>query len=189
MIDLVLNEKLEILPDFKRNIAVKIMKIKHPKDLQKTKFDINIIEGCNYNREILETKSIDMLVSPEKTQRSDMLNQRNSGLNQVLCNLARKNGISIGFNIQELIKTKGVERAQILGRMKQNVVMCRKYKATMILASFAETIYDQKTAYELQQFGKIIGMTPKEAKEALSNIEKIVQDKVGFIKTGLRLVS
>mgnify|MGYP001578923586 CR=1 FL=1 len=88
-------------------------------------------------------------------------------MNQVLLQLAHKNDTAIGFALQPLLAVKGEQRAMLMGRMMQNVRLCRKYKVRMVLCSFAEDLFDLRSASDLQSFGRVLGMTPGEAKEAL----------------------
>ena len=132
----------------------------------------NIVEGISEekNRKTVENKQVDILVAPERVGRKDRLNQRDSGLNDVLCKLAKENDVAIGFSFSDLLNSK--YRAVVLGRMMQNVRLCRKYKVRMVLASFAHDPWDMRSAYDLLAFGQVLGMTPKEATIALNFAKK-----------------
>ena len=118
-----------------------------------------------------EDKRIDMVVSSERISGKDFIHYRNSGLNQVLCKLAKKNNITLGFNFNDILKGK-----PNMGRMMQNVRLCRKYKVRMVLASFASSIYEMRNPKDLMSFGKCIGMTDKEAKDAVSiNMQEMIK--------------
>ncbi len=156
------------------------------KKMNKAGHELAVIKGSALNREVLENKRADILISAESYGGVDTTHFRNSGLNQVLCKLAFKNGIAIAFNFNDILKTKGAERSLLLGRMMQNVRLCRKYENKMIIASFASNKYELKSASDLISFGITMGMTPKEAKESLMNIDKILEEK-RKIAEGLRL--
>jgi len=157
------------------------------KKMNKTKQELIIINGSLLNRAVLENRKVDLLVGVERSSRDDMMHFRNSGLNQVLCKLAHKNDIAIAFNFNDLLKARGIERSVLLGRMAQNVRLCRKYKNKMIIASFAGNEYELKSANDLVSFGIVIGMAPKEAKESLMNVNKILEEK-RKIAEGFKLV-
>lgn len=100
-----------------------------------------------FNRKILEMQGIDILLSPEIHARKDKLKQRDSGLNEILCKLARKNNIKIGINLEEISKLQKKEKAKILSRIMQNISLCKrtgteiviypkKYKKQDIIAFF-----------------------------------------------------
>lgn len=166
-IDLVLTkERFENL-GFSRVLAVDVIKPKIRKDIFKIKKNgLVIVEGGRFNREILSNRKVDVLLSPEKGIKKDSLHYRNSGLNHVLCNLARKNNIAIGISFNEILNSK--KRDKLLGRIMQNIRLCRKYKVRMLLASFATNKYEMRLANDLISFAVCIGMHPKEAKGALS---------------------
>lgn len=81
-----------------------------------------------FNRKILETKDVNVLLSPEIHDRKDYMKQRDSGLNEFLTKLAAKNNISIGINIDEIQKLDKKDKARILARIKQNIMLCKKAK-------------------------------------------------------------
>lgn len=130
--------------------------------------ELNIVEGGDdkKNRKIVETKNIDILISPEKIRVKDFMHSRDSGLNQVLCKLAKKNEIAIGFDFNLVLKAKN--RAVIIGRMMQNVKLCRKYKVKMVLLSGAFNELEMRNPKDLISFGIVLGMTSLEAKIALN---------------------
>lgn len=177
---------------FSSFIKIEIIKAASPLDLEKkinrSKQKIVVAEGSELNRLILENKKVDILTGAEKSKKSDFLHYRNSGLNQVLCKLANKNNIAIAFNFNDVLIAKGTERARIMGRMMQNARLCRKYNVKMIIASFASNKFELKNANDLISFGTVIGMTPKEAKESLMNIELLMADKKSRVHEGVKIV-
>jgi len=85
-------------------------------------------EDDELNRKVLEKLEIQiLLINLEK--RKDYQKQRNSGLNQVMAKIAKKNNIKIGINFDELLDSKDKEK--ILSRISQNIELCNKYKIQM----------------------------------------------------------
>lgn len=86
-----------------------------------------IIKGrdLEFNRKILELKKVNMLILQHKLGR-DKLKQRDSGLNEILCEIARKNNITLAVDFSEIINTEGKERAKILGRLIQNLKLMKR---------------------------------------------------------------
>ena len=121
----------------------------------------------NGDRKNFENKKVDIITGLEKEKKADHMKFRNSGLNHVLCKLAKENGITIAFSFNDVLKSKNMLRGQVLGRMMQNVRLCRKYKVRMMVASFAENKYEMRNVKDLIAFGRTIGMNPGEAKKAL----------------------
>ena len=90
-------------------------------------------------RNIFENKRVDIVTGLENIEDKDDLHYRKSGLDHVLCNLANKNRISVGFSFFDVLNAK--DRGKILGRMMQNAMLCKKYKVNVVVASFARDKY------------------------------------------------
>ena len=135
----------------------------------------HLVEGGSdeINRRAVENKQVDIVLSPEKGRSKKYLHQRDSGLNQVLCKLAKKNKVAIGFNFSSLLHSKDL--SWTLGKMFQNVRLCRKFKVRMVVASFAKNKWEMRAASDLLAFAIVLGMTPKEAKASL-NFQKKTKD-------------
>ncbi len=141
-----------------------------------------IVEGISEekNRKAVENKQVDILLAPERVGKKDRLNQRDSGLNDVLCKFARDNDIAIGFSFSDVLNSK--YRAILLGRMMQNVRLCRKYKVRMVLGSFAKNVWEMRAPNDLSAFGQVLGMTSKEAMIALNFTRKRQAIKITTIE-------
>jgi RNase P/RNase MRP subunit p30 len=110
------------------------------------------------NRKILEKEPIDiLLISMEK--RKDYSKQRNSGFNQVLGKIAKKNKISIGIDLDELINSNKKER--IIARIKQNIKICKKLKIKMYFIGKKE----KRNSHDLKSLGLSLGMPTWMTKE------------------------
>jgi len=176
-IDYVLKEDVRE-PSFEKTYTVKIKKSPSKKQ------ELNIIKTPD-PRKALENKNTDVLLDPYHYIKKDSLHFRNSGLNQVVCKIAKKNKIIIAFSFSNILKSKN--RNKILERIKQNIKLCRKYKVPMIIASFAENEYELRTAKELQNFALFLGMGPNEAKKAVNtDLFRIKKEKLKYIVPGLK---
>ena len=129
-------------------------------------FRIVVAEEENAIRKAAEDKNTDILLVQDSGRARDKVSSRDSGLNQVICKLAYDNKIAIGFSFSEVLNSK--EKHKIIGRMMQNIRLCRKYKVKMILASFANNKWEMRAPRDLISFGIVLGMTGKEANEALN---------------------
>jgi RNase P/RNase MRP subunit p30 len=118
----------------------------------------------NIQRETFENPKINLIFNLEKSPGKDMLHQRASGFNHVLAKICRDRNKMIGFNFNLVLNADKKERARILGRMMQNVRLCRKYKVKKYVGSFANEPFELRSFYELRSFGVCIGMNPGEIK-------------------------
>lgn len=106
------------------------------------------------NRKVLEKLKIQILLIPLK-ERKDFQKQRNSGFNQVMAKVAKKNKIKIGIDFDEIIEEKNlIKKSKILGRLKQNVFLCNKNKIEM------KFIYNKhkRNLHDIKSLGLILGM-------------------------------
>jgi len=103
-----------------------------------------------FNRRVLETIKIDYLVSVEGGVRRDSLKQRDSGFNHVMARIAKEKGIGIVIDFEEVVKLKGKERALRLGRIMQNVRVCRRVGCGIKILGGDERV--------LKSFGFSLGM-------------------------------
>jgi len=106
------------------------------------------------NRKVLEKLKINTLLI-NQTGRKDFSKQRNSGFNQVMAKATKKNNISIGINLDELISSKGSSKAGILARVRQNVALCKKNKLRM---KFIGNSTNQNKTQNLKALGIVLGM-------------------------------
>lgn len=108
------------------------------------------------NRKVLEKESVSILLLNQKS-RKDRMKQRDSGFNQVLAKIAKKNNVSIGINFDEILSSKNPkEKAEILGRVTQNIKLCNKNKLKMRFLSFESKQNPDK--YDLKALGLVLGM-------------------------------
>lgn len=147
VVDIVLFEDTK---GFSRKLGIKLERVSLGKEV--------VTGGISENRKLIESKRVKILVSPHLGARKDFMNFRNSGLNDVLCNLCRKNKISIGFSFSEVLNLSGMQRSEILSRMRQNVRLCSKYGVSMRIFSLAKNPYELRAKDALFAFARILGM-------------------------------
>ena len=125
----------------------------------KTKPIIVKAQNDDFNRKMLEYGKFEILLSPETGNRQRSLRQVDSGLNHVLANIAAKNKIAIGMDVEEISKLTKEEKAKRLERIIKNINICRKAKARLVLLNYK----DKKDA---SNFLISLGASTKQAKEA-----------------------
>jgi len=114
------------------------------------------------SRQSFENPRINMLFNLETSQSHDKIHQRDSNFNQVLAKICKDKNKTIGFNFNLILNADANERHRLLGRMMQNVKLCRKYKVKMYIGSFAREPYELRSFCELISFGVCLGMNPGE---------------------------
>jgi RNase P/RNase MRP subunit p30 len=112
-----------------------------------------------FNRKVLEQNDIDILLAPESHSRKDYLKQRDSGLNEYLCRLAKKNNIKIALDIDNLKKLEKKEKARVLARIRQNIFLAKKTGANIIVFN-----QDKYNILDIQSFFKTLKASTKQVK-------------------------
>ena len=107
------------------------------------------------NRKVMEKESITVLLLNQKN-RKDRMKQRDSGFNQVLAKIAKKNGVVLGINLDEIITSKGRNKYEIIGRIKQNIKLCNKNKLKMRFVSLEGK--HTKDIHDLRALGLVLKM-------------------------------
>ena len=106
-------------------------------------------------KKILEKEKIDILLL-NQLGRKDPMKQRDSGFNQVLARLAKKSGVSVGINFDELLNSKHLkEKSDIIARIRQNVKLANKSKLKM---EFISEKNAKAKSYDLRALGLVLGM-------------------------------
>ena len=131
----------------------------------------------------------------ENPKERDFMDQKNSGIDHIVAKLLKEKGIALELNFSDFLNSYGMARAQRIGRARQNILLARKYKILLIITSGAKDIYGMRAPRELISFGKILGMTDGEAKNALEKNPLVIIKKSADRKnpdkllTGLEVVN
>lgn len=132
--------------------------------IKKSKEKPIIVEAQNdeFNRKILEYGKFNILLSPEKGARKDTPKQLDSGLNNVLVDIAAKNKVAIGINLEDIKKLDKKAKATRLARIKQNIKICRKAHCNIKVINYTDKI---------DAFNLLIslGASTEQAKKAISS--------------------
>lgn len=156
--DIILMEKSEFIENFTKSLGYD--KIFFRDDLKKLKIEFG--STIDKNRILIENKRINLLINPHLNSKKDKLNERQTGLNQVLLTFAKNNNISIGLTLDQF----SIKEA--LGKITSIIKLCRKYKVNLYVFSLAKSKYELKGVSDIISLLKISGFTPGEAKLALT---------------------
>jgi ribonuclease P/MRP protein subunit RPP1 len=115
------------------------------------------------DRQLIEGRNADIIYEFEQEKRRDATHFRSSGLNHVLAKLMKEKKVSYGLSFSQLLRASADEQAQILGRMLQNIKLCRKYKVPVIVASFARHPYEMRDKKDIIAFARTLGLNDYKA--------------------------
>lgn len=129
--------------------------------------DLSIMKAGAENRNALEQGRVDIIFGFEEPGGKDFAFSRNSGLNHILCAIAKEKGVMAGFSFSSVLNAKN--KPVIIGRMKQNIMLCRKYNVETVIASFATSPYEMRSPHDLAAFFACIGMDSGAARKSLES--------------------
>lgn len=123
--------------------------VKNQTEAQRYKGKADYLVGVG-ERALFENKNVSFITNLENIDKKDSVHYRKSGLNQVLCKIAKekKKTILINFNLLLNARDAGV----VLGRMLQNVRFMEKYKVSYQVISGAQYWYEMRSRKDLESF-------------------------------------
>jgi RNase P/RNase MRP subunit p30 len=137
-------------------IAVQLAVLAHPRQVAKAKKLSDFVMVKGNDRQVIEKAKPQLILELESQPKKDPMHARNSGLNHVLCELLHKNNIAVGLSLHLLLHSE--HRSMLLGRMLQNIRLCKKYKVKLVLASFAINPYEMRSAHDMAALERCLGM-------------------------------
>ena len=152
---------------------------------------LKIAKSTEKDQRILEKSAPDVLYGMEFFAKKDPMHFRSSGLNQVLCKLAKKNKVVIAVPLKPIIDSK--DKTLILGRIIQNITLCKKYKVMHAISSFAEKPYEMKSPNDMISFMVSLGMAIPEAKKSVNILGEKIKDNLkkqssDYIREGIKIL-
>ena len=125
-------------------------------------------KSSDKDRLFIEGEKIKLIYGFEEINKKDYMHQRASGLNHILCELARKNNIAIGFSYSSLLNKSGHVTSILIGRMMQNIRLCQKYKVKTAIGAFSENPFDLRSQHDVMSLFNMFGMDNRKIKESFS---------------------
>ncbi|MCB9358620.1 hypothetical protein H6503_01690 [Candidatus Woesearchaeota archaeon] len=117
----------------------------------KSKSAVVVVKVGDDIRSVLEKNTSLHIYGMEFHSNKDFVHFRNSGLNQILVAIAKKNNHKFVFNFADFLKVKDSRKSKILGRVKQNMTMCKKAGVEYSFRSFATDILGIKDFTSLKK--------------------------------------
>lgn len=163
-----IQEKLNSLEENKK-MQIEIGFIVNQKNINKAfkQSKLLVVKSSDKDRFFIESKKIKLIYGFEETQKKDYLHQRASGLNHILCELARNNNVAIGFSYGSLFNKTNPTKALLIGRMIQNISLCQKYKVKTVVGSFSEKPFDLRANHDITSFFSLLGINIKNIRQSL----------------------
>jgi len=138
----------------------------------RSKAEILMVHGGDYdiNRAACENSAIDVLCHPE-------LNRMDSGLDHICVRAAAENNVAIEINFREILESYKKRRVNILGYMRQNIMLCNKYGANIITTSGAVSKWGMRSPRELASHVHLLGLDLTKAIASVSTVPESILKK------------
>lgn len=152
------NQKISSLKENK-NISIETGFVVNQKNLNKAvKFSkLLAVKSSDNDRFFIESKKIKLIYGLEESNKKDYMHQRASGLNHILCEIAKKNNVAIVFSYSSLFNENKSMSSILIGRMMQNIQLCKKYKCNVVIASFAENPFHLRAHHDIKSLFYLLG--------------------------------
>lgn len=154
-------EKINAIPN--KKISIQIGLIVNKKNINKAYKESKLLvaKSSDNDRLLIESKKINMIYEFEDVNRKDFLHQRASGLNHIICEIAKKNNVAVGFSYSSLFNKNSQEVSLLIGRVVQNIALCKKYKVKTVIGSFSGNPYDMRAQHDVMCLFTMLGMNDK----------------------------
>ena len=126
-----------------------------------------VAKSSDKDRFFMESNKIKMIYGLEELHKRDYLHQRASGLNHIICEIARQNHVAVGFSYSSLLNKPNQLATLLIGRIMQNISLCKKYRVKIIMGSFSNKPYDLRTPHDIISLFNLFGMDGRIAKNSL----------------------
>jgi len=133
--------------------------------------EIAISEASENSRDVIARYRPEIVYNPELSSGKDFAKSRNSGLDKAICQFANKNGVIVAFSFSSILNSNNL--LQLLGRIKQNITLCKKYKVKTAIASFASDPYEMRSPHDLKSLLLSMGMYTANAKHSVEAISEL----------------
>ena len=146
-------KRLDVEDNDNKNIEFEIGFIVNQKNMNKALDYSNFLVARSSVNDafFIESKKIRMIYGFEEAYKKEYKNQSASGLNHIICRIANKNDVSIGIAYGSLFN-KTMPTSLLIGRMMQNIKLCRKYKSdSIILGKILKGLHQHETHVHLSE--------------------------------------
>lgn len=145
-------------------------------------FDIIIgFGGLNkINRFFLEKTNIDYLQDPHNSfykVKLDFIHHFNSGLNHILCKLAKEKNIDFIFSLNFIKNNNNFYISKELGRVRQNIKFARKYNIDIVF-NIINNEFNFKNKKQLFFISYILGLDTFQTKNMYISLENKLKNNI-----------
>lgn len=117
------------------------------KNVKKGVFD-GVVELGTSNNSL--SRAVNYTYGNEYADEKDAIHQRRSGLNHVILADFKKKGVTVIFDYGSLRSLNSTRQSKILGRMTQNLILCKKMKVNYLFGSMAKSPIEMRAEKDVR---------------------------------------
>lgn len=152
------SESIKLTPNLVKKLKISFdgdlkfgLDIKERKYLKNSLFDVFLQLGTSKETVF---RGINYIYNNENEEEKDFIHQRRSGLNHVILADLTEKGVGILFSYSELQKANAKRKSLILGRIMQNIKLCKKYKVNYSFACLGD-ISSIRSKYDVSALDRL----------------------------------
>ena len=167
-------DKLCFVYEFKDKKDFKEIKAEFEKLKKKTKLKLAL--GLLCNKDIKTDADLIFVKSQEKLPKDfDIIIQSSNIVKWPHATYRQLKEKLVGIPFSEIINSTSKEA--ILSKLDKFIFLCRKYRITYALASYAREPYEMRSVHDLKSFFITLGMHPANVKSGFDAVEKLLAEK------------
>lgn len=130
--------------------------------------ELSLVDASSSVKDAIMKKST-IIYNQEASKEKDPFRYR-ATLDSRSAQLAKEQKTIIAINFTHLLKN---QTPQTTARVQQTILLCRKKKLPLIIASFASQPKDMRAPTDLQSLMSVLGASSQQAKSAVSHLESL----------------
>jgi RNase P/RNase MRP subunit p30 len=132
----------------------------------------NVVVGGDLekNRAAVRRKGVDVLLDP--------VDERRHEFDTAVAQIAKDNGVAIGFSLASMLRVKGAARARLIRNATFAMTICRKMRVPVVIVSGARNVYGMRAPLDLAAIGEVLGLEPLQAVWAVSEAPSKIAKRV-----------
>ncbi|MCL2550418.1 MAG: hypothetical protein FWE78_05805 [Methanimicrococcus sp.] len=110
-------------------------------------------------------------------------------INHIVAKFAAGRKTAFAFDMAPFLFVKGYRRSKLFADAAEMILVLRKYNVPILLFSGAGSFFEQRGPYELEAFGRLLGLTREETTAAVSTIPAGILRMRQKQKSGIQIMA
>ena len=98
---------------------------------------------------------------------NDSQKQSVGKINHIVAKIAQNKKTAFGFDLLPFLQTRGYRRSKLFSGSMEMIPILMRYNVPILLFSGAQSVYDFRGTYELEAFGRLLGISQEQTKAAV----------------------